>query len=402
MAYENIRLTKPNMTVADGYFYFFDESRDVLFVKLDDGSTAFTYPLDTLLTSTINSLEYYDGNFWTMNDITNGVSIKRWELDNGLCKLREFFDFAPNFSSDAFAVSYYDTTLVSTVSGGDNIINTAKYYDTVITSGTILSLGPNISMEYEDVEVLSVSGTDITLVSGTQYSYDIGDIVSFYDYFWIFNSDGAGSLVKANAHTGGVVNTYNDPEYNAITACTFARVSGPESSAVDTLVYVKGVNAVYVNVDDLSNYATMVMDNLRSNGITVIPVYDISIQENNLYRLQDEGTYYGVDNDWGSQYNYVVSPIRRFVNTISVAAYPVILPANGYNTLEVTALVTDQYGDGAVNKPVFFTDTDSVGYITINPAYTEPFFGTGEAITYYRAGVTVQTVTIEGTATQFD
>jgi len=146
----------------------------------------------------------------------------------------------------------------------------------------------------------------------------------------------------------------------------------------------------------------MVIDNVRSNGTTVIPVYDLAIQGNTLYRLQDEATYYGVDNDWGVQYNYVVSPIRRFINAISVGAYPVILPANGYNYIEVTSLVTDQYGDGTTNTPVFFTDTDSVGYVTINPAYTESFYGTGEAITYYRAGVTVQTVTIEGTATQFD
>jgi hypothetical protein len=65
-------------------------------------------------------------------------------------------------------------------------------------------------------------------------------------------------------------------------------------------------------------------------------------------------------------------------------------------------LVDDQYGDGVYNKPVFFVDDDDVGFMTINPAYTDYFFGTGEAISYYKAGVEVRTVNIEGTATQYD
>ena len=97
-----------------------------------------------------------------------------------------------------------------------------------------------------------------------------------------------------------------------------------------------------------------------------------------------------------------MSPIRTFVDSISVSAYPIILPANARNITTITALVTDQYGEGPVNKPVFFTDTDAVGFVTINPAYTDVFFGTGEALSYYRAGVTVQLVTIEGTTTQYD
>jgi hypothetical protein len=255
--------------------------------------------------------------------------------------------------------------------------------------------------------VTGVSGSYLFLDSPLQYSYGADDDVKFYNNLWVFNNYygqdlNSGGLFKFNAHTGGWLADWEDSEYDNITACTFARVNGPEPSTVDALIYVKGVNAVYVNVNNLSNYATMVMDNLRINGTTIISIYDIAIQGTTLYRLQDEGTYYGTDNDWGAQYNYVVSPIRRFVNVISVGAYPVILPANGYNFLEVTAIVNDQYGAGAVGKPVFFTDTDSVGYITINPAYTETFFGTGKAITYYRAGVDVQTVTIEGTATQFD
>ena len=85
-----------------------------------------------------------------------------------------------------------------------------------------------------------------------------------------------------------------------------------------------------------------------------------------------------------------------------MSAYPVILPANAVNTARISTIVNDQYGDGVVNKPVFVTDDDSIGFITISPVYTDYFFGTGEAVTYYKAGTTVRTVTIEGRTTQFD
>jgi hypothetical protein len=90
------------------------------------------------------------------------------------------------------------------------------------------------------------------------------------------------------------------------------------------------------------------------------------------------------------------------VDTINVSAYPVILPANAVNISKITAIVNDQYGDGVRDKPVYFTDDDAVGFITIDPAFTDNFFGTGAAVTYYKAGTAVRLVTIEGTATQFD
>jgi hypothetical protein len=154
-------------------------------------------------------------------------------------------------------------------------------------------------------------------------------------------------------------------------------------------------------VDTLNNYGVMTMDNKRVNQ-SVIPIYDLAISGETIYRLQDEATYYGVDNYWGSLYNYQISPVRPFVDSITVTAFPLILPANARNITQVTATVLDQYGNGAKYKPVFFTDDDSVGYMLTNPAYTDYFFGTGQAKTAYRAGIDKHTVNIEGTVTQYD
>ena len=114
MGYENITLRKPNVTMIDGYFYTFDEDQDALVVKTDDGTQAFTYPLSTTIAAgkTVKSLEHDGRNFWTLQDgsTTNSLLIRRWYIDNYVCKLREEFTLASginNFKSDAFTVEHY-------------------------------------------------------------------------------------------------------------------------------------------------------------------------------------------------------------------------------------------------------------------------------------------------------
>jgi len=406
MAYENIRFKKPNMTVVNGYFYYFDEDRNVLFEKIDDGDTSFTYPLNTSINTAVISLEHDGIYFWTMQDDGGtGVDIKRWELTRSIVRLRESFNFTPNFDSNAFTVEHYHTSLSSTISGGDSIIDVNKYYDSTIVSGSILTLGPNTSNQFEDVEVTLVSGSSLTLSSGIQYDYNSGDDVNFYNNLWIFNNFGAGALHKINARTGSIITTYNGSQYDNVTACTFANVDGPnQDSSVDTLAYAinNSTSLRFLNIDTQTNYGIALMDNVRTNGITIIPIYDLAIYGDNVYRLQDEGTYYGTNNDWGTQYNYQTTPLRSFINSITVTAFPAILPANGVNIAEARANVLDQYGRGAVYRPVYWTDDDNYGYITVNPTYTDLFFGTGNTNSYYRAGVQVRTVTIQGRVTQYD
>ncbi len=247
-------------------------------------------------------------------------------------------------------------------------------------------------------------GTNITLASGIQNSYDSGTEVNFYNNLWVFNNTGNGTLHKINARTGANIVTYSGTEYDNVMACTFARVLGPSSSRVDTLIYAKtnSTNLRFLNIDSMSNYGVAIMDNIRIDQSTVIPIYDIAVYGDGIYRLQDEGTYYGTNNDWGSQYNYQLTPARSFVDSITVTAYPSILPANGVNIADITGNVLDQYGRGIVYKPVYWTDDDNYGYITVNPTYTDLFFGTGNTTTYYRAGIQVRQVTVTGRATQYD
>lgn len=401
MSYENIKFSKPNMTVIDGYFYMLDENWDGLVRKLDDGTISFTYPLDTVISNTIKSLEYDKINFWSLEDPGGDeIIIRRWQIENNTCNLKDTFSLSPGYSSEAFTVEHYHTTVATTISGGDNNIQVSRYYDTVISGGVTLTLGLNSLDQYEDVVVNSVSGTNITLTSGTQYSYDVGDEVNFYLYLWVFNSDGNGSLCKIDARTGNLLNQYDASEYDNIKACTFTRINDVFDSNVDALIYVKVNKIKFVNVDAIVPYGDMDIDNERVDD-SIISIYDLAISGKTVYRLQDEATYYGSDNSWGT-YNYQVSTVRPFIDNITVTACPKILPANAHNVTEITATVLDQYGNGSVYKPVSFTDDDNVGFITINPAYTDYFWGTGKAITHYKAGVSVRTVNVEGTVTQYD
>jgi len=367
MTYENINFREANMAYHDNYFYFFDDSFDVLYQKVADGDTAFTYPLNSVIGSSILSLEHDGINFWTMQDVSGDAVIKRWRIEGNTVNLKNSLVFTPNFDSEAFTVEHYHTALSTAVSGADTIIETDLYYDTVMSGGSILTLGPNSSDQYEDIEVTSVS-------AGVQNSYMAGDDVNFYNNLWIFNSYSTGSLHKVDARTGANIATYSSVSYDDVSACTFSRVKNVVPGWRDALVYINDSSLSYLNIDTLVAYDTMTIDTLKPPS-TYIKVYDMAIDGNNIYRLQKEARYYGTNYPW---------------------------PANGVNVSDLSFIVQDQYGDGMINKPVSFTDTDINGFITTTPTFTEYFFGTGEAVSAYKAGLTNGGVTIVGTATQHD
>jgi len=620
MAYENIRFSKPNMTYYGGYFYFFDDSADALYQKLADGDTVFTYLLDTVIDNTIESLEYDSLFFWTLEQDGSNLLIKRWYIDNFLCKLDKSYKF-PGFTSTAFSIEYYTSTLSTTISGGETFITIDDNFEPILSSGLKIYLGEddllesnyissisgstiqlqnsviyphnkgdkfyvavNILIVLDDylvkypiespVEVsyhwdgdhnaktglweyiiasgveldegvytvkfsaydadddheialriestsdtfdviarregnnswvsqvnllyIPVSGTytikgrqledstyswgvdNITLEtqslykSSTEKGYWAGDhtnkagnweytIASNVDfdvgtYYVIFDAydndvdeeiglrlDGVGGIIDIKAHNigdnswvtqTGIFNIsvsgsydikgrqYQSASYNwgidcviihkvetmydkiyygdfdNIKACTFNKIKGVSSKPQWLLMYNKDTNLKFLDIGSMNLLATATIDNTKTNN-DIITIYDLAVDDTNIFRLQKEANYYDHDYSW-SDYNYVLSTSRRFVDTINVSAYPVILPANAVNTAKISIIVNDQYGDGIVNKPVFVTDDDDVGFITIPIAYTDYFFGTGEAVTYYKAGIAIRTVTIEGTATQFD
>lgn len=264
---DNIKIRKPNVTVKDGYYYTFDDDQDALLQKTDDGNTAFSYPCDNILEEEITSLEFDGVYFWSLEQKeavspaawVQYVYIKKWKIDNYVCKLQDTLtltsDASHKYRTEGFSVEHYHTSLSTTISGGETTIYLDKYYNQpLVISDAILHLGPNSSGEEEDVIVdVPVLG-GVTLTAPVQYLYDAGDLVNFYKNIFLLNNfNGAdaatGALYKFN-NALDYVTKYPGGAYKDVKSATFSTIdSFTELGEVDTLLYTKGTNTLFVNVE---------------------------------------------------------------------------------------------------------------------------------------------------------
>ena len=418
MAYENLKLMKRNFTVDQGYFYMFDEDQDNLLQKTDDGNTSFTYPFDTLMTNEVLSAEYDGVYFWSL-EVGSGaddMTIKQWKIDNYICKLQNTFNFVESgshkYESEAFSIEHYHTTLNGATVSGSSTIYLNKYSDdssmdftTTSGAGVILHIGPNSNGEEEDVEVDTTVSGGVTIDGATQYSYLSGDEVNYYTHIWMFNNydglDSTGALYKFDAYTGDYLTRYGSGAYTDVSAATFYNVdSFAAYGNVDTLAYVKGTNTLFINTGQagvtLPYYGSMVMDNVQDDEATVIEVYDMVMDDQNVYRLQKKATYYGTTHTW-TYYSYQLSSLDSFVTSISLAAYPAIIAANQVSTSDIVAIVKDQFLQPIVARLVTFTDDNTLGIIIGSPDNTD---ADGKAQVVYKSGTDATEVKITAVVEQ--
>jgi len=385
MASENIKLSKTNQanfTAHNGYFYTFDHAQDNLLQKTDDGNTSFSYPYDTLMSNLVKSAEFDGVYFWSLEDPGgNDITIRRWLIDNYVCKLQQTFSYAAggghNYESQAFSIEHYHTTLSSPTSSGATTLPMTEYSDHpsinfTTTSGDPLTLhlGPNSNDEEEDVYVVTVISGGVTISgatsSGMQYSYAGGDPINYYTHIWMFNnydgvSSATGALYKLDAYTGDYITRYASGAYKDITAATFYKVDSFSAlyGVIDTLCYVKTTNLLFINTGQagatLPYYGSMVMENILNDESTVIPLYDITMDDQNIYRLQNAPDAGSSLTQWGSFLSYVLSSLDSFVTSISLAAYPAMIAANLTSSSLITAFVKDQFWQPITSKAVTYS-----------------------------------------------
>ena len=414
MAYENITLRKRNVTMVDGYFYMIDEDQDSLLVKTDDGTQAYSYPLDTTITNQVTSLEHDGHNFWSLETSgTDAIIIRRWNMENYVLKLRDTFTKNPDAShkwlTNALTIQHYHLNFSGDESAGSSnlSVTTDSKFDLTqeLSSGMTVFLGPNSNGQSEEASVNSVGADYININGTTTYTYATTDPISFYSRIWLFNyydgvDDTTGALYKLNAYTGSYQSKSPGGEYQSINSCTFFDMSEVFGNGSNAICYVKTTNMIFLDPNDLDNsFGSMTMDNLEDNQSTTIPIYDVTIEGSNVYRLQTKATYYGTTYTFAdSTYNYQLSTLDSFITSISLRAEPAIIPANGVNTSTITAIVKDQFNLPIVSKLVYFTDDDPNGAITgSNPANTD---ADGVAVTSYTAGITAREVKITSTSQQ--
>ena len=409
MSYENIRLRKQNVTMVDGYFFTFDEDIDAITTKTDDGTTAFSYPLDTTITNTVISLEYDGRNIWTMeNTATDQMTVKRWYINNYVCELRDTFDFIPSgshkFVSEAFTVENYHVSFSDYESAGSSTLSVTD--GSKMSSGYTITLGSNNSGQIEEVSVSSAGADYVNINGTTQYNHESGTPISFFKNIWLFNNydgiDTTGALYKFSAYTGSLVTKYQSGSFKDIKACSFFDMESVYGADSNAICYIKGTNMIFLDPDDLSiSYGSMTMDNIEDDQATLIDVYDFVIEGSNVYRLQRKATYYGVTGTFADNtYNYQLSTLNSFITSVSIAANPAILPANsggGSNTSDITAIVKDQFNLPIVSRLVFFTDDDPDGYVTPTNDNTDV---NGVATTIYTAGTSARETRLTATAQQ--
>jgi hypothetical protein len=157
---------------------------------------------------------------------------------------------------------------------------------------------------------------------------------------------------------------------------------------------------IFLDPNDLNNsFGSMTMDNLHEDQDETLPVFDVTIEGVNVYRLQLRATYYGTTYIFaGSNYSYQLSTLEPFITSISLRVNPAILPADGASKSTITAIVRDQFNRPISGKSVYFTDDDPDGEILPpNPKTTD---ANGEASTQYQAGNEAREVKITATAEQ--
>jgi len=416
---ENIKLRKRNFTVNEGYFFTIEEDRDNLLQKTDDGNTAFSYPLDNLITNAVLSLEFDGVYFWALEDSgTDTMRVRRWKIDNYVAKLQQTIDFVSvshAYNSEAFSVEHYHDTLASGVTASGTLISLSTYgtdtdlmgFTTTAMDPLTVHIGPNTNGEEEDVQVSSVIGDgSITTVSGIIYSYAQNDPVNFYTNIWLFNNadeldTATGALYKFDAYTGEYIKHYPGGAYRDIDAATFYKVNSfTDYGDVDTLAYIKSTNTLFINVGEehegkLRYYGSMVMGNVQSDEYTVLTVYDLSMDDQNVYRLQ-KGPDGGTGESW-TTYSYELSSLDSFVTSISLAAYPAVIAANGVSTTDIIAIVKDQFLQPIVGRLVYFSENGDGSIVGGTPINTD---GQGLAQTIYKAGTSAMEVKVTAVVEQ--
>jgi hypothetical protein len=448
---ENIRVRDPNFTTDGDYYYCLIQSAQVLQAKTDDGSVAFSYPCDTQILNTINSLDYDGVYFWSLENKTGGLIIRKWAIDSYLLKQVTSFTLTSGsvhtYSSNDMAVESYCFSVGDNDNGGGgytygmDVINISD--TSVLSPGDVLTFvrrrTPTHSrysssyVEYKTVKTVVDSNTvELTSVmDGDPYGDGKGfrgpsashggsdptppDFVYVTKNIWLLNQYApndlsTSALYRISHNNGSVVVAYSGTQYSSIKGATFYtkyNTSGVYPYKYNTTIsdneryvlFVRGSNIEFYNVNSLAVSKSLAVTNLvKSDGVTYWDVYEMAVSgfepDVSLFRLQ-LGTTYGnpeADESWSSVYSYEKTLLRRVVNSIAVTAYPTILPADGVSTASIMAYVTDQYGNPAASKTVSWAnDSGDASRLSPTSSTTDAF---GRAHTTYRAGIVEDDVKI--------
>lgn len=390
MSHENIEIVYDNFCIGAmvDTFHTVDITNYptcIMQIKSSTGQNQGNYTLDTSVDSSgVKSLEYpgprdtfavADGlPFFTLERISDSqCKIRKWKFNDTLNTLvLDQTITKSNVGSYCFncydmTVEYYQTEFDTTTVTGTGQIKVDAVGD--IETGDVLYLGlsSNISYmgDFEEVEVTSVSGTYvniITTVSGGStppvFVYNTTDVVSYCKHIYLFSDTGQnGDTTKGSFYKLNMDGTVSDVVDSGIFSGVRASSWGLPYS--NTVGFVKNTNLHYMDVDDYSLIKSMALTNIKANEDTVIDVHDVAFKYSVSYRLQDSITRRNdngtkTDYSW-STYNYQLDGVAQYTDSITMWADPAVL-GNQESTI-IYALVRNQYGGVLPSKTVHFAKT---------------------------------------------
>ncbi len=434
---QNIRFLKKNMTRIGGYFYSFDETLDTMVQKTDDGTVAFSYPLDTPITREIVTLEYDGESFWTQEHISgtpaDGFKIQRWVIENFVMVLQDTFifdtDATDTFESNAMTIENYEATLTAGAAASTSILFASSFDTDVfaqITPGTKMFIGPSTRAgdegESESV-IVSSTVTDgsgkINLTAPLVSGFASGDTITFSKNIWFFNEHfqkdlDVGALYKVSSLGGSILGRTLGGTFLGINGTTFADLSKdggvfPAGALAvhnkpSLLIFVRTQSLIFIDVLDsnLTTELSALQNNIKDDSSEIYDIFDLSQEGDTIFRLQEKFTIAGADTS--DPFNYQLATFDPFPTAIALTAVPAILPATaGAATSIITATVTDQYLLPFVTSPlstITFSTTGGGSGSGISDSNPRPITSPdGSSSITYTSGATAGLVTIAATVT---
>lgn len=392
MAHENITLEFPNFCLGpqSGTFCTIDTSNATTVMKIvnSTGGLISNYVLSSNIINDVKSLIYVgpknltgmiDGLiFFTLEKVSTSVClIKRWETSVSSLSLNLKQQFVKSNTSTysynvtSMSLENYDREFDSDNQGNINYLDINS--NDRVTLATKLFLGPSTDTDNlgatEVVTVSHIDGNRLYLNSNTRYQYVAGDPINFYNYIYLYSSEGIGgdttkgTLYKFNAYNFSMVGVDVDGLYKGITSSRWE----PSS---DSIASIYNTNMLLIKPYDLyQNSRSMFLNNSERYGLTIQTIYDLDFDGTNIYLLKDS-TYKKDDSgnftsySWSS-YNYEQNTFEPYVNSIELYSDKLTMIGQ-YDTTTINVIVRDQYGVGlrdvTVDLDIYSGDTGA--YLT--------------------------------------
>ena len=228
---------------------------------------------------------------------------------------------------------------------------------------------------------------------------------------------GTGSLYKINSLDGNVLSRTQGGAFKDVSASSFIDLiaanppsgvfTGPDLIQFNKpsyIIFIRTNNLLFIDALDsqLTTELSAIQNNLSPDTLTVYEVFDIGIEGDTIFRLQQKFNINGSEST-ESTYNYQLATFKPFPTAIALTATPAILPADSGNSFSfIVATVTDQYALPFLQSPsaqiTFQTSGGGTGAGLDAPG-PKSLDGNGQATVNYTTGDAAGLVTISAEVT---